>query len=104
MRSVGKASGYNHIIDTKNGEVSLFINFENQKQNNTTGQSESGVTATGIEDGKKVVIKINQKDVKDVSPTTGNTLTIALRKVDYCDSDGKEYKMLVLCSEPFTED
>lgn len=94
MRSSGKGAGYNSIINQSDGEISLFINFE--------GKNEEGIEATGVE--KKVVFDINQQKVLGVSPVSGDKLTIALREVDYCDSDGNEYKMLVLCSEPYSED
>jgi len=33
-----------------------------------------------------------------------NWLTVELRKLDYCDADGNEKKMIVFASQPFTEE
>ena len=88
MRS-SSSKGYNKI--QKGTSYGLWLN---------TGDSE-GIDAEGLS-GKKVVIDINQTEVLGVQPTSGSKLTIALREVDYCDEDGNQYKMLVLCSEPYS--
>ena len=84
----------NFIEGGAHNTFSENINFE--------GKNDEGITATGV--NKKVVFDVNQKKVLGVSPVTGDKLTIALREVDYCDSDGNEYKILVLCSEPYSKD
>jgi hypothetical protein len=87
MRASGKGAGYNSIISIEDGKISLWINS-------------AGITAEGVD--KEVVFDINQKKVYGMTPANGDTLTIALREVDYCDTEGNQYKMLVLCSEPYT--
>jgi len=97
MRVSGTASGYNKIFPSGTGDdnqISLWIN----------AGGETGVQATteGGSAEKKIIFDINQKEIKSMSQSTENVLTIALREVDYCDKDGNEFKILVLCSEPYT--
>tara|TARA_A100001015_G_scaffold312893_1_gene418956 strand:+ start:5235 stop:5501 length:267 start_codon:yes stop_codon:yes gene_type:complete len=82
------SKGYNKI-QVENKGFALWLN------------TEDSVEAEGGSSNKKVKFDINQTEIEGMSSASGD-LTIALREVDYCDKDGNEFKILVLCSEPYT--
>lgn len=44
------------------------------------------------------------QDGDDGEKVNKDWISIGLRKLDYCDADGNEKKIIVLASQPFTED
>ena len=44
------------------------------------------------------------QDDDDGEKVNKDWISIGLRKLDYCDADGNEKKIIVLASQPFTED
>ena len=93
------SKGYNKI-QVEDGNFALWLNSEGASEG--TGIKITTTDGTLKANGKEVRFDINQSKVLGMNPATGNTLTIALREVDYCDTNGNNYKILVLCSEPYS--
>lgn len=75
--------------------------------------------ATGVPDNYAgIIVDLNTRIIRDAdyksnpshlgdnnsSSSSDDWLTIALRKLDYCDADGNEKSILVFASQPFTEE
>lgn len=75
--------------------------------------------ATGVPDNYEgILVDLNTRIIRDAeykstpshlgdndsSSSSDDWLTIALRKLDYCDADGNEKSILVFASQPFTEE
>jgi len=75
--------------------------------------------ATGVpENYEGILVDLNTRIIRDAeyksnpshlgnessSSSSKDWLTIALRKLDYCDADGNEKSILVFASQPFTEE
>ena len=63
-------------------------------------------TSTHVNEGKLTInFNVNLEEIKNLEDNDfGNDeLDICLRKIKYCDSQGEEYTMVVIGSQPFQE-
>ena len=95
MKDVRQVLGYQYEEPSNSG----LSNFE-QPALKITGKSDKV-------NGGDLTINLNLKlnEIKNLNDNdfNSNEIDLCLRKIEYCDSDGNKFKMIVLGSQPFSE-
>lgn len=97
-----------------NNDLSSFSSANSTPSIKLYSVSEGGIVNDLPQGFDGILVNINTRVINDQDESStpdhidgqtisGNWLTIALRKLDFCDADGNKKSILVFASQPFDE-